>query len=466
MKYVLPILVLFLCLGLIMKKNNTSATEVESTQIPTVQKVALPPLAPKQDPSTFKVCDVKKAKEALPVKAYQTVLEQKLVEEANEKDRTNAIYSNESLNREQQWAYVEDKTFIPEGVPRRTLEDFSEQKTHILASGFHPFVDGLHTAYAYHYPVTISPDMVWLLIAQGFAAHINQNGEAMRHYFVDFKGKKNLDVRRDEFVKGSRDNDWEGVFPEFNQQIGQQVGKDLTDLITSDFSTTGMVEKTAFQITLMDAMKSYFTYSVTSVCGIPEITLEGTTEDWKKIEEKTKQLAQYDLEWWTSELAPILAEFTRASKGKVKTKFWQSIYKWNEVGSGNPYITGWILEFFPYLKDYKGNLLKSQAIGSYQRRLKDIKPPTSYGREIQVTTKNFPAGLSKADFLWNYFGDMYKMEFVAGFVGLEQDSQSLSLRPVISWAVLDKGIKPSAKEIEAYKKGGDKEYLESTKKKE
>jgi hypothetical protein len=48
----------------------------------------------------------------------------------------------------------------------------------------------------------------------------------------------------------------------------------------------------------MDAMKSFFEYSVSTMCGIPEITLEGTPEDWRKIEEKTKALAKYDLEWW------------------------------------------------------------------------------------------------------------------------------------------------------------------------
>jgi len=65
------------------------------------------------------------------------------------------------------------------------------------------------------------------------------------------------------------------VFAEFSVQIEENTGADLLELVTGDFSTTTAVEKAAFQVTLMDAMKSYFTYSVTTLCGIPEITLEG-----------------------------------------------------------------------------------------------------------------------------------------------------------------------------------------------
>ena len=30
-------------------------------------------------------------------------------------------------------------------------------------------------------------------------------------------------------------------------------------------------------------MSSYFQYSMTAICGIPEITLEGIPEDWEKV---------------------------------------------------------------------------------------------------------------------------------------------------------------------------------------
>ncbi|MBC8138507.1 MAG: DUF4419 domain-containing protein, partial [Fibrella sp.] len=66
----------------------------------------------------------------------------------------------------------------------------------------HSFVDAALTAFNFHHPLVLSPDMIWLLIAQGFALHVNANAEAMRHRFVAHEGKKDILIFRDEFVKG------------------------------------------------------------------------------------------------------------------------------------------------------------------------------------------------------------------------------------------------------------------------
>jgi hypothetical protein len=45
----------------------------------------------------------------------------------------------------------------------------------------HPLIDAVQTAFSQHYPLTISPDAIWLVIAQGFSHHIAENAEALRH---------------------------------------------------------------------------------------------------------------------------------------------------------------------------------------------------------------------------------------------------------------------------------------------
>lgn len=382
---------------------------------------------------------------------------EKVVHERNRKERESAILSDTTLNHREQFALIRDNAYQPKNVPVRVLEATAKSDSLLIPADFHPFMAAMHTAYAEHYPMTISPDMIWLLIVQGFANHINQNPDKMRGYFVNFKGKKNLNIDRPEFEKGSENNDWPGTFAEFSKKIQENTGAELLDLVTGNFSTTSPIEKAAFQITLMDAMKSYFTYSVTSLCGIPEITLEGTVRDWEKVEAKTRELAQYDLEWWTSELMPILREFTTAAAGKPDSDFWQSMYKWEHKGSGDAYITGWILKFFPY-KDYDGKMVQFVGAQRPYPGKKDI------GYDLSATTKEFTSGLSRADFIWNYYGTFYKMEFVAGFVGFQQDTKTLALRPEISWAVIDKQMRATAEEIEDYRKGGNKEYRESLKK--
>ncbi|MGB1243772.1 MAG: DUF4419 domain-containing protein [Chitinophagales bacterium] len=56
---------------------------------------------------------------------------------------------------------------------------------------------------------------------------------------------------------------------------------------------------------------------------------------------------------------------------------------------------------------------------------------------------DLPKGLSKADFVLDNNGDKSKMEFLAGFVGISQDSKTKALRPEINWAVVDSGKKPN-----------------------
>ncbi|MFZ4858597.1 MAG: DUF4419 domain-containing protein [Desulfuromonadaceae bacterium] len=50
---------------------------------------------------------------------------------------------------------------------------------------------------------------------------------------------------------------------------------------------------------------------------------------------------------------------------------------------------------------------------------------------------DFPGGLSKAEFEWHYYSDIYKMDFLAGFIGVSQDIKTKTLRPEIGWAVRD-----------------------------
>ena len=66
------------------------------------------------------------------------------------------------------------------------------------------------------------------------------------------------------------------------------------------------MERAAAQVVLMNTLKAYFSYQLVTMCGIPEVTLEGTVDDWKKLRDKALALAWYDLEWWTKALKPVL----------------------------------------------------------------------------------------------------------------------------------------------------------------
>ncbi|MDA3853307.1 MAG: DUF4419 domain-containing protein, partial [Bacteroidales bacterium] len=159
----------------------------------------------------------------------------------------------------------------------------------LVCFGYHSFFNGMYQAYADHRPFVLSPDMIWLLISQGFARHLSANSESLRHHFVDFDGKLSLvlESKQDLLDTGVHSKDWETIFPQFTAQIATHTGEELMTILSSNFSTTTAVEKVAAEITIMEAMEPYFEFVVINiVCGIPEITLTGTPEDWQKVYNK------------------------------------------------------------------------------------------------------------------------------------------------------------------------------------
>lgn len=285
----------------------------------------------------------------------------------------------------------------------------------------HPLIETAHCSFAEHYPLVLTPDSIWLTIAQGFANHVNLNAEALRDRFVKHEGKKEIIVHRNSFIKGDPNNDWEGCFSEFSDHIAEHIGK-KRDLVVSNFSTTSVIEKTASEVVLMDAMQSYFEYTMMTMCGIPQVSLTGTVDDWKSIRTRAENLSEFDLEWWTGNLILVLDEFVLAAQGKPNIKFWDSFYKEDSM-SGGPYITGWINTLFPYLVNHKNKMVKNPHF--------DKK---GYG----PTMDSFPNGLSKVPFKWEYYDQEFNMEFLGGFAGVHQDPDSLALTPSIGWGVQEK----------------------------
>lgn len=329
---------------------------------------------------------------------------------------------------------------LPWQPPTRPVEACTRYHGRLVAHVHaHPVLEAVHLAFAGHRPLTLSPDAVWLMIAQGVANHIGLNAEALRSRFVAHEGRAKLTVRRDDFVKGSPENPWPEMVASFCEKIREHVGSQ-SDLFVPDFSTTGPADRVAGQIVLMDAMQSYFEYVFATRCGIPSITLEGTTDDWASLSRRLDGFAGLGLDGWFAALRPILVEFARASAGEADVDFWRSIYKSHDM-SGGPYITGWIAAFFPYLKDSRTGKatvpieehLRNRGTSLGELLLAPEGLPKSATHAL--TSSSIPCGLSKAPFEWEYLDHKFSMELLGGFTGIAQDPASLALRPEIGWAV-------------------------------
>ena len=138
----------------------------------------------------------------------------------------------------------------------------------------------------------ITPDMIWILILQGFSRFMEKYADKVREKFVNFSGKKDLTILRDNLTPSTATKeDWDDIMKEFVEKIGNHVGQETIDNLECNFSTTTQVAQVTSQVSLMSAMKKYFTYKLRMLgCGISTINLEGSIQDWEKIKTKLEFL--------------------------------------------------------------------------------------------------------------------------------------------------------------------------------
>jgi TonB-dependent SusC/RagA subfamily outer membrane receptor len=281
-------------------------------------------------------------------------------------------------------------------------------------------------AYAEHKSVTLSPDMMWLLISQGFARYVNAHSEELRSQLVYHEGKQDLMVMtKDDLLSGKAD--WGKLLNDFSKQIERHTKGEVAKTIAADFSTTTPVERIASQITLMESMKSYFNYLAGRIgCGIPSVTLQGTPDDWRAVLSKTQKLGQYGLSEWTQTLEPILNEFIKTAEGNPNQRFWQEMVKKqrvDEFASARPCsadkpteLDGWILKFFP--------------------------TEAGYTLDRVPYTKSMPAEFVRVEFKYRVIDPITgatlsetPMELMSGFIGALDDEKNNMLTPQIGWLV-------------------------------
>lgn len=303
---------------------------------------------------------------------------------------------------------------------------------------YNNFLAAVHEAYSQHRKLVLTPDIIWLAICQGVAIHMKQPNFALDDSFFTDSRPANIRVRNDDLANNSEA--WGTFVSQLNKEVLTYTKNDLNAFFRGGFSSSNVDLTPVYQITMLDAVSNKFEYVAESGCGIPEITLEGTPEDWKVIYSRLNALDQFGLTHWKAELKPVMEEFVAASMGKPNTAFWKSMYK-DLMVYGQFNISGWIIKFFPYIEghDSEAEMQFDEALQVYTRKTKHIPNPYLTGDlylKSDLSTMHIPSGLAKIPVTWfNYF-DQTKTRITlhAGFLGIEQKADG-ALKPMITWAV-------------------------------
>ncbi|CAL8133331.1 unnamed protein product [Orchesella dallaii] len=326
------------------------------------------------------------------------------------------------------------------------LEEFTENNlTEVLQSTEFPsrtfasssgFVKTVLEAYSQHHNLVIRPDDIWAAIMIQFSFYVNKNAEKLRSKFVDFEGKRELSV---EISGGSI---YTVPYSLFVKLMTREIDRNLVDpevkeWIMPNFTTTTQNDYVSVGVVLMATMKHYFDYEFRMLCGIPNITLDGTVEDWKNILGRLEKLKEYELENWHDMLYPIISKFVDAKEGRVDGWFWEGIVsRRNDGPCGSPdLITGWITAFCVF--DKKGNWQESSETDDETdmigRMAKFWHSITSKWPEIEID--KIPGGVVEVDVTLNDHGKKYQSLMLAGHMGVEVKEDGVTMQPALGWAI-------------------------------
>lgn len=295
---------------------------------------------------------------------------------------------------------------------------------------------GYYKAYVKHIPICITPDILWMLIIQGFSRHIDLNAEKLRSKLVQFQGKKTLIVDGDEEnIEDITKKGWETTFNKFVEKIRENVGGLMINLLTPCFTTTNQTILVASQIAIMSAFKSYFNYvRMFGGCGFPYIKLQGSLLDYIQLKYKIQGLIGYEIDDWVNELISIVDKIIETKQGKIDKNFWENILKNVEVKdsvsgllTNVTKIDGWLLNFYPFIKYTSFNREKLE-------RRNNFNQPISI-KEL----KDFPEELIEVPLImYNKINlKQYELSVKTGLIGMIKEDDGVA-KAEIGWFISNK----------------------------
>ena len=299
-------------------------------------------------------------------------------------------------------------------------------------------LQGYYQAYVKHIPICITPDILWMLIVQGFSRHIELNSERLRSKLVQFEGKKTLFVDGDEeSIDDITKEGWQRTFNEFVEKIRKNVGGLMINLLTPCFTTTTPTIQVASQVAIMSAFKSYFRYvRLFGGCGSPYIKLQGTLFDYMQLKYKIQGLIGYEIDDWVQELLTIVEKIIETKQGNVDKIFWENILKNVEVIE--PYysgvltkitkVDGWLLNFYPFT-NFRGMNTEKLV------RRNNFNQPLLIDKEI----RKFPEELIDVPLTMvnKETGEPTELSVKTGIIGMVQEEDGVA-KAEIGWFVTNK----------------------------
>jgi len=229
------------------------------------------------------------------------------------------------------------------------------------SSNINRFLVCLHEAYATHSSISIRADDIWLLIMSGIIINQQTSAEINRVKLVPHQGVETIST------KGSKDlplsNNWKKIIASIESQIAVKLDPNVYNCIVCNYMKSANCTCFASRVSLMSMLDSYYDYKLIANCGIKSIILEGQVEDWRRVLYRAKNLANFNMDWWSKHIVNIVEKIVATFEGERDSLFWQSMYKFDLTTQKT---FGWFNVFFPFKIDDANNYVKNDIMWSWK----------------------------------------------------------------------------------------------------
>ncbi len=319
----------------------------------------------------------------------------------------------------------EKNDFFPPPNPIRQGETLlaceGDKNIVALVSGFgNGLLETVSRCYFRHLALVLRPEDIIFALTGQLAILRNLNAKDIPTV------KERIEIRAD-----SNPISWTNVFRDFESQIRARVGDSVADLYSPTFSTSGPVQKACFTVALMDSFSMAFVYELLSACGIPQVVLLGTDQDWEKalahVEMLVKEMQPFiPMKEWSS---LVLEAMGKICSKEPDVEFWKEVFR-HHSGSGWEGASGWITWFFPVTRSKERFGALFEAVKSRS----DLCGSSRHGySRVSRAVNTFPPSVCSASVKWDRFGEILYLRFVAGQVGVCRAQHGL--QTAWAWAV-------------------------------
>jgi hypothetical protein len=201
----------------------------------------------------------------------------------------------------------------------------------------------LSHAYSNHVNVSISPYDIWILIISEVSKFIVDKPEPFRELFTDSTEKKEILV--------PTNSEYEMPMDLLSEALSKSINFDASilfpELSIESEESVGMI-----QALFCEMASPYYSYSM-FMCGLPEIKVLGTVDDWKNIRTNFDKLFEllgkcYNFKNYPVRVKIILDNIVNSFEASEadRISFWKDIFTQKNVGSGSQLeVDGWITHF-------------------------------------------------------------------------------------------------------------------------